>query len=287
MRVTIDNAQLDRYREEGFLLLEGFVDDSACEALRARTAELVDRFEPASVKSIFSSRNQHRFADDYFIESAGNISFFFEEDAFDAAGTLRQAKNRSINKMGHAMHDLDPEFDRFSRSPDLAALIEKLGLVQPLLVQSMYIFKPPAIGGEVVCHQDATFLYTDPISVVGLWFALEDATRENGCLWALPRAHRGGLKSRFRRDRSGGLTTDQIDETPWLTDAQLCLEVPKGTLVVLDGLCPHYSAPNLSASSRHAYSLHVIDGACRYPADNWLQRRIDLPLRGFNNGVSP
>ena len=46
----------------------------------------------------------------------------------------------------------------------------------------MYIFKQPHIGGEVGCHQDATFLYTDPITVTGFWFAIEDATLENGCL---------------------------------------------------------------------------------------------------------
>jgi phytanoyl-CoA hydroxylase len=50
----------------------------------------------------------------------------------------------------------------------------------------MYIFKQPRIGGEVTCHQDSAFLYNDPISIAGLWFALEDATTENGCLWAIP-----------------------------------------------------------------------------------------------------
>ena len=41
--------------------------------------------------------------------------------------------------------------------------------------------------------------------------------------------------------------------------------------------CP---VPNLSPKSRHAYTLHVIDQACHYPADNWLQRP-DLELRGL------
>ena len=38
-------------------------------------------------------------------------------------------------------------------------------------------------------HQDGTFLYTEPQSVTGLWWALEDATLENGCLWAVPGSH--------------------------------------------------------------------------------------------------
>ena len=49
------------------------------------------------------------------------------------------------------------------------------------------IVQQPKIGGEVRPHQDSTFLRTDPPSVVGLWWALEDATKQNGCLWALPR----------------------------------------------------------------------------------------------------
>src|SRR5678816_2279691 len=71
------------------------------------------------------------------------------------------------------------------------------------LVQSMYIFKQPNIGGEVTCHQDSTFLYTEPVEIAGLWFALEDATIENGCLWAIPGGQRNGIKSRWARSEHG------------------------------------------------------------------------------------
>ena len=279
MALTVD--QLAQYRRDGFVAVDGVADSAACDALRAHTEALVDAFEPDSVKSIFSSRNQHRHANEYFLASANNISFFFEEDAFDDTGELRKPKAQSINKMGHAMHDLDPHFDKFSRNPKLGQIVEQIGFTEPRLVQSMYIFKPPEIGGEVLCHQDATYLYTEPISVIGLWFALEDATCENGCLWALPMGQKTGLKSRFRRTPDGRLTTQVLDPAPWPTDDLVPIEVPKGTLVVLDGQCPHYSAPNLSSKSREAYTLHIIDAACDYPSDNWLLRDSNFPLRGF------
>ena len=66
-----------------------------------------------------------------------------------------------------------------------------IGFAEPLLLQSMYIFKQPRIGGEVSCHQDSTFLHTEPLSCVGFWLALEDATEKNGCMWAEPGGHRG------------------------------------------------------------------------------------------------
>ena len=59
------------------------------------------------------------------------------------------------------------------------------------------------------------------------------------------------------------------------------LEAAKGDLVLLHGRLPHFSGPNRSPRSRHAYTLHVIDGACRYLDDNWLVRGPDMPLRGF------
>lgn len=274
-------AQLDTFRRDGFLVIEDFVDRKACDRLRRRAQKLVDAFEPQEGASIFSTTDQENLTDQYFLESGGKIRFFFEEEAFDPLGALRQDKALSINKIGHAMHDLDPEFERFSRTQAIAGLVAQLGFAEPLALQSMYIFKQPRIGGAVTYHQDSTYLYTEPASVIGLWFALEDANKENGCLWALPGGHTGGIKTRFRRKKGGGVETVTLDASPWPVDEFQPLEVPRGTLVVLHGALPHGSASNRSEASRHAYTLHIIDGACHYPADNWLQRGPGMPLRGL------
>jgi phytanoyl-CoA hydroxylase len=268
------------FERDGYLVLPGFVPKADCAKLRERMAELVEAFEPGEVASIFSTTGQDHAQDRYFLESGDKIRFFFEAEAFDQAGRLRQSKERSINKVGHALHDLDPVFDCFSCRPALAELVRELGIAQPLLLQSMYIFKQPRIGGEVICHQDAAFLHTEPLSVMGLWFALEDATVENGCLHAAPGGHKGPLRSRFLR-RGMRTETVVLDPTPLPSTGLMPLEVEEGTLVVLHGLLPHWSAPNRSQRSRHAFTLHVIDGAARYSADNWLQRAPDMPLRGF------
>jgi phytanoyl-CoA hydroxylase len=277
----LTQQQLQDYERDGFLAIEDFASRAECERLRQRAEELAVAFDPAGVTSIFSTREQARMSDEYFLSSGDQVRFFFEEDAFNAQGQLRQSKGRSINKIGHALHDLDPVFARFSRQAALAAVARDLGYQQPLLLQSMYIFKQPNIGGEVVCHQDATFLYTEPLSVTGFWFALEDATRENGCMWALPGGHKLGLKKRFARDGQGATKFETFDETPFPPDDLVPLEARQGTLIVLHGLLPHLSYANRSAKSRHAYTLHLIDGGCRYPADNWLQRTAGFPARGF------
>lgn len=269
----MSGADIAAYRRDGFLVLEDFLPPSDCDALQARAAELVAGFAPSPARSVFSTHDQGHAEDLYFQESGEAIRFFFEEQATDQPVPL------ALNKIGHALHDLDPVFDRVSRQPRLAALAHALGLVQPLLLQSMYLFKQPRIGAEVAWHQDATYLHTLPSTVTGFWIALDDADRDNGCLMALAGAHRGPLRERFLREE-GRLVTRRLDSTPWPEAPPVALEVRRGALVVLHGLLPHASAPNRSARPRHAYALHLIDGLADYPSDNWLQRP-NLPLRGF------
>src|ERR1041384_5961854 len=274
--MKLSAEQISEYERAGFLVLENFVSAEICDRLRVRAAELVRDFDPAGIVSIFSTHEQTRTSDDYFLESGDKIRFFFEENAFNPDGMLKQTKEQSINKIGHALHDLDPVFDQFSRTADIEQLIRDLGFNDPLLLQSMYIFKQPQIGGEVTCHQDATFLYTEPLKMAGLWFALEDASLANGCLWAIPGGHKLGLKSRFMRAEEGGTRFEVFDDSPWPEEKLVSLEVKKGTLIVLHPLLPHLSRENRSAKSRHAYTLHVVDGSAKYPEENWLRRSSDM-----------
>jgi len=95
------------------------------------------------------------------------------------------------NLMRTALHDLDPVFSKFSRQKKCKDVLDQLGLHDPLLVQSMYIFKQPHTGGEVVPHQDSTFIHSEPLTCHGIWFAIDDATTENGCMYMLPGSHKG------------------------------------------------------------------------------------------------
>ncbi|MEO1249550.1 MAG: phytanoyl-CoA dioxygenase family protein [Pseudomonadota bacterium] len=282
--VTADvKSAFDR---DGYLVFEDFASPEACAGLMNQAASLLQNFDVDEHRSIFSTTDQKHRTDDYFLSSGDKVRFFLEEEAIDEAGNLRQPVEQSINKIGHAMHDLDPVFGAFSRDPRLEEIVTELGMGDPRLLQSMYIYKQPRIGGVVTCHTDSTFIYTEPLSCIGLWFAMEDATLENGCLHVLPGGHKAPLKSRFRRDGAGGVTTDVMDESPWPEPVAgppyVALEAKAGTLVVLHGLVPHWSAPNRSPRSRQAYTLHLVDGSAAYPADNWLQRAPDFPVRGFN-----
>ena len=266
------------WNTNGYLIFENFYTNNECDILINKSEKLIKEFDPHSVKSIFDTKKQEEVDDKYFLESGDKIRFFFEDKAFDKDGNLIKDKKLSINKIGHALHDLDEDFYNFSHRKDLEDISKSINISNPLLLQSMYIFKQPNIGGEVVCHQDSTFLYTEPESAIGFWVALEDANIENGCLWVAKGGHKGPLRKIFTKINNK-MTLKTLNNEPF-EKTSTPLEVKKGTLIILHGRLPHYSCENTSDKSRHAYTLHIIDGNCKYPAENWLQRN-NLPLKGF------
>tara|TARA_Y100001970_G_C14146271_1_gene809998 strand:- start:434 stop:1291 length:858 start_codon:yes stop_codon:yes gene_type:complete len=266
------------WKKNGYLVIENFYSNNECDELIERSKYLIDNYNFENAQSVFDTVSQNHNEDNYFLESGDKIRFFFEEKA-DLDNNIGQT-HLSINKIGHALHDLDEVFYKFSHKNELNKIAKFIGFINPLLLQSMYIFKQPKIGGEVVCHQDSTFLYTEPESAVGFWVALEDATIENGCLQVASGGHKGPLRKIFTKE-GGKMIMKELSNEPF-PSTDTILEVKKGTLVLLHGRLPHYSCENKSSKSRHAYTIHIIDGNSFYPNTNWLQRN-NFPLKGFLN----
>lgn len=89
-------------------------------------------------------KSQH-VGDDYFLDSGDKIRFFLEPAAIGPDGKLTRPKHEAVNKIGHALAMLDPDFRAFSFSDDVKNLVRDLGFHKdPKLIQSM-VYVCPAV----------------------------------------------------------------------------------------------------------------------------------------------
>ena len=266
--------QCEHYRKNGFLVLENAIPLDAIEQLKSAALSIVDNFDINQHRTTFTTTDRDSGRDDYFFNSAENIHCFLEEDALGSEGELLKPPRLAINKIGHAMHDLDPAFNDFCSMPIFGQLLRDIGCEQPQLWQTMYIFKQPKIGGEVRWHQDASYLISEPSSTIGVWVAIEDAHKGNGCLWVQPGGQKTPLREIYQVDwdkREGTLA--HLRDLPWPSEQEaIAVEVPAGSIVLFDDHMPHYSSQNLSENSRHAFTMHVASANSTWSESNWLQR---------------
>ena len=271
----LSSEEVERFHKNGYLIIENFLTDSECDMLKDACQRIVGETDFSQIPKVtFDTKEGKQASEEYFLTSGDKVRFFFEEGVITEAGQLSCPKEKSLNKIGHALHNLVPEFKRATFSDKVRGIAKSLELKKPAVVQSMYIFKQPKIGGKVTPHRDSSFLYTEPLRLYGIWIALEDACVDNGCLWFVPGSHQQGTSLRMlRKETESGVTAAVEGEGPQnKPEEYMATPVKKGGLILIHGDVVHKSEQNYSNRSRHIYTFHLFDTAsATWSPQNWLQ----------------
>ena len=238
---------------DGFLVLENFKSAEECDRLRERARELVAEFDPADYISIFSTHEQTRTSDEYFL-GLGRPDPLLLRGRRLRRGRRACARRRSARSTRSATRcTTSTRCSSASRATrQLAALAAELGLRRAAARCSRCTSSSSRyIGGEVQLPPGPDVPLHRAASVTGLWFALEDATHRERLPVGAPRRPpaRPQVALRPRAGRRHALRALDADARGPRTDSCRS-KSKKGTLMVLDGLLPAHEPRQPLAEAR-------------------------------------
>lgn len=142
--------------------------------------------------------------------------------------------------------------------------------------------KPAHHGGVVAWHQDYSYWRrTLPMQHLTCWVALDDVTKENGCLYYIPKSHTWGLldKPELAGDMEGlqqFLTEEQkkqfADKVP--------VEMKRGYAAFHHPLMVHGSYENKSSRPRRAFVLNVFADGTYADSDEEILKGVPVVEKG-------
>lgn len=276
------------FHTHGYVVLTSHLPPPLLPVLRAAgvsCATSPSATPPPLADSIFttapSAQARPRSTSDWFLSSAGRVSAFREASPAAPPGV------RGVNKVGHALHDLVPAFALWSYGAAVRGVARGVAPgARAAVVQSMFIMKGARVGGAVRPHRDGTFVLAAGTGCTGLWWALQDATRANGCLWVVPGSQVDGVGRRMVR-RGGGTAFEGEEGRVYERAEYVPLEMQAGDCLVLHAAVVHMSEENVSEKSRYAYSIHLVSDLDDYSPEGWLQRGPECEAGVFRTLSNP
>jgi ectoine hydroxylase-related dioxygenase (phytanoyl-CoA dioxygenase family) len=237
--VVTNNQLLDQFDRDGFVVLTGALSGAEVAELNEEALRIC-RGDAGPVRGLMPG----------------------EADESDHAVIRRYA-------CIHHPHKLSPVIRRTLAHPRIVEALTTLIGPNVKAMQSMLFTKGEGKAGQA-WHQDEYFIPTRDRSLTAAWIALDDATTENGCLWALPGSHRPGViyPDREHDDLRFDCSIEAFD-FPYSDDDAVPLEVPAGTAILFDGYLLHRSLPNAAQRGlRRALANHYMSAESLLP---WFQ----------------
>lgn len=166
----------------------------------------------------------------------------------------------------HFPHKLSGRFRAALAHPRIVNVLTMLIGPNVKCMQSMIFIKHGGKPGQA-WHQDEDFIPTRDRSLTAAWIALDDATVDNGCLWAIPGSHRPGILWPLRRHSNPEY--DSVPESydfPYEETEGRAIEVAEGSVVFFNGYLLHKSLRNRRQSGfRRALVNHYMSAESLLP----------------------
>jgi hypothetical protein len=229
----LEPADLERFRSDGYLAIEGVLapdEVSAC-------AEALDDLA-------------RRRPDDMGVQEEP----YYQHAGGESPTIPPELRVRKLWKFA----GVDAILGAAVTAPRIIAVLDQLIGPDARLIQDMALLKPPHRGAEKPWHQDNAYFDWTPLDgVLGVWIALDPATVENGCMQIVPGSHRAGPAPHYH------VRDCQLVDQESRADRALVVPLAPGGALFFSALLHHGTPPNRSADRRRALQFHYAAARCR------------------------
>jgi len=252
MKTTLTREQIDRYREDGFLVIEDLLSPHEVEPLRRATDRAVEALGPA------------RVVDNPGLDEPPGVRHTVAKQRLNLwkkDSTVRSAL-------------LDPELAKM--------LCVLLGVDGLRVFHDQTFFKPPW-GRPTAYHLDQPNWSFSDQEGIQIWIALEEVNIGNGCLVYLPGTQR--VTDRDKTASISGETGALFELYPELAHiSPVCVPLPAGGGAIHSGLTVHASCANMTSRWRRALSCQYMPDGSTFNGRRSIM--TDEQLQGLELGAT-
>ncbi len=236
-QVRLNAQRLADYDRDGYVVVEGLLSRQEVDALRERVREYTHGDRSSAALEIQVEPRVER--GELKVEHPGD----------------------GVRKIG-GLVEHDDLFRRLGTNDNIVGIIEQIVGPDIKMFRNHMLLKPPSVGSAKGMHQDSPYWPIAPMSLCSCWFALDDATEENGCMGVLPRWHKKGPLPHVH-------VTDDfvIDPDAYDPGGMLMAPVKAGGGLFFHSLAPHYTAPNRSSRWRRAIALSYMSARSTFTGE--------------------
>ncbi len=211
--MKLSPAQLQQFRNDGFLLLRNFAPQTTCDAiLEAAKAEIAQMKPPIETEEEYLGMPQ------------------------GSQATLRRLRQ---------VYHRHPVFAKWMHDDTIRPILTQILGGRPILTLAHHnsiMTKMPETSTETCWHQDIRYWRFDTTNLVSVWLALGEERIENGVLEFIPGSHRRTLSPEQFDART--CFREDLEENRALIARKVHYDLNPGDVVIFHALTLHHAYRN-------------------------------------------
>ena len=230
MKSNFTSDEIDRYRNDGFLVVHDFL-----------SSEELGRWEDAVDEAVAERRGMALDGSPAGGKDGHYANVFLQ----------MMLLSRTHTGVHEIIHDRQ-----------LGYLAANLAGVEGIRIwHDQALIKEP-LANPTAFHRDVPFWSFDSPNAISIWVALDDATLQNGCLYLLPGSHR---ITDYEFAPIGENVGDLMSRYPKLAEIEpRALPVQAGSAIYIDGMVVHGAGANMTLGYRRAMTCGYMPQGARF-----------------------